>query len=91
MCIYSVLIALLEGVIQISIIGFLPIPFTPGWIFTPLYGILIHYFSKYKKTGIAMIILFFVPYVAVIVGLIFWLSSCPDMSVCLQDSFWDTP
>jgi hypothetical protein len=52
---------------------------------------LIHYFSKYKKTGIALIILFFVPYVAVIIALIFWLSSCPDMWVCLQDSFWDTP
>ena len=60
-------------------------------IFAPFYGMLIHYFSKYKKTGIALIILFFVPYVAVIVGLIFWLSSCPDMWVCLQDSFWDTP
>ncbi|MDB4140137.1 hypothetical protein N9746_06470 [Candidatus Thioglobus sp.] len=52
---------------------------------------LIHYFTRHKKTGIALIVLFFVPYVAVIVALVFWLSSCPDMSVCLQDSFWDTP
>jgi len=51
----------------------------------------IHYFSKYKKTGITLIILFFVSYIAVIAGLYFWLSSCPDMWVCLQDSFWDTP
>ena len=76
---------------HIPVLFFLPIPFTSGWLFVPFYGMLLHYFTNYKKTGITLIILFFVPFFAVITSLVFWLSSCPDMWVCLQDSFWDSP
>ena len=67
------------------------VPVYPGWLFVPFYGMLLHYFTNYKKIGITLIILFFVPFIVVTASLVFWLTSCSDMWVCLQDSFWDSP
>ena len=67
------------------------VPLYQGWLFVPFYGMLLNYFTNYKKTGITLIILFFVPFIVVTASLVFWLSSCPNMWVCLQDSFWDSP
>ena len=67
------------------------VPLYPGWLFVPFYGMLLHYFTNYKKIGITLIILFFVPFILVTASLVFWLTSCSDMWVCLQDSFWDSP
>ena len=63
----------------------------PSWCIMLMYGIYFDYFTKYHKTGIMLIILFFVPFVIVFVSLYLWLHSCPDVWVCLADNFWDAP
>ena len=62
-----------------------------SWCIMLMCGIILKDTSKYRKTGIMLIILFFAPIVTVIVSLYLWLHSCPEVSVCLADNFWDAP
>ena len=64
---------------------------TTSLIIMLMYGIYLDYFTKYHKIGIMLIILFFVPYVAVIVSLYLWLNACPVVWECLAGNFWDSP
>ena len=62
-----------------------------SWCIMLMCGIILKDTSKYRKTGIMLIILFFAPIVFVLVSLYFWQDSCPVVWECLQGYFWDSP